>query len=180
MSDPPPDLVDPVDLQVESRGRRKTLTGFGRLVLRSTRLVWRTRRWLFLGLLALQIAAAALLASQVMIVERVLQAILDLDAGGQTAALIAPGLLLAALTAGTALIGASPPTTGRCPAAAVARRTWHEGLDAAAGVWLRDFGAPAFYGRLPRAQASAPTHPFQVTQALLTILGGLSASLGVR
>src|SRR5690625_1646786 len=179
MSDPPPDLVDPVDLQVESRGRRKTLTGFGRLVLRSTRLVWRTRRWLFLGLLALQIAAAALLASQVMIVERVLQAILDLDAGGQTAALIAPVLLLAALTAGTALIGALRTNMGRYLAEAVSRRTWHEVLDAATGVSLRHFEAPAFYDRLQRVQASAPTKPFQVTQALLNILGGLAASLGV-
>src|SRR5699024_5285862 len=120
-----------------------------------------------------------LLASQVMIVERVLQAILDLDAGGQTAALIAPVLLLAALTAGTALISSLRTNMGRYLAEAVSRRTWHEVLVVATAVSLGLFAAPAFYDRLPRVHASAATTTSPVTQALLYILGGLAASLAV-
>src|SRR5699024_12549572 len=111
--------------------------------------------------------------------EQVLQAILNLDAGGQTAALIAPVLLLAALTAGTALIGALRTNMGRYLAEAVSRRTWREVLDAATGVSLRHFEAPAFYDRLHRVQTSAPTKPLQVTQALLNMLGRQAASIRV-
>lgn len=172
-------FVDPVDLNVESRGQKKSVGRFWHLVVRSTRLVCRAGFALFIALVTLQIAAAATLALQVVVVERLLNAILALGSGDSPSALVVPVLLLAALTATNALVGTLRGNLGRYLAEAVARRTWAEVLNISTGVSLRHFESPAFYDRLQRVQTSAPTRPFQVTQALLNVLGSLAASLGV-
>lgn len=180
MSEPsPPESVDPLDLRVESRSQRKSLGRFWHLVIGSTRMVWAAGRAIFLCLVALQIVAAVTLALQVVVVERLLNAILGLGTGGMAIALVVPVVLLAALTAANALIGMLRSNLGRYLGEAVARRTWAHVLDASTGVSLRYFESPMFYDRLQRVQASAPTRPFQVTQALLNVLGGLAASLGI-
>ena len=117
-------FVDPVDLNVESRGQKKSVGRFWHLVVRSTRLVCRAGFALFIALVTLQIAAAATLALQVVVVERLLNAILALGSGDSPSALVVPVLLLAALTATNALVGTLRGNLGRYLAEAVARRTW--------------------------------------------------------
>jgi ATP-binding cassette subfamily B protein len=49
----------------------------------------------------------------------------------------------------------------------------------ATSVTLRHFESPEFYDLLQRVQSNATTRPYQVTQALLRILGGLASTIGV-
>ncbi len=180
-SEPPePELVDPLDLQVESRNQRKSLGRFWQLARQSTRLVWSAGRLLFLGLIAVQVLSAGLLAAQVLVVERLLTAILELgDGSGSAAAMLVPTLALAGLMALTALLGSLSGNLSRYLGDAVARRMHQQVLGAATGVGLRYFESAAFYDRLQRVEGSATSRPFQVTQALINILGGLAAALGV-
>ena len=174
------DSLDPLDLQVESRNQRRSLGRLWRLVARSVRLVWSAGRLLFVGLLTVQITAAVLLAGQVLVVERLLAAVLELDGGGaEPVDLVWPTLALAGLMAGSTVLGAVRKNMGRYLGESVARRTYQEFLGMAGGVSLRHFESAAFYDRLQRVEASVTTRPFQVTQALFSIIGGFTATLGV-
>ncbi|WP_299277384.1 ATP-binding cassette domain-containing protein [uncultured Georgenia sp.] len=172
--------VDPLDLQVESRSQRRSVARLWHLLRRSTRLVWSAGRLLLVGLLAVQVAAALVLAAQVLVVEVFLAAVIALGSGAaEASALLLPTLALSGLMALTALLNAVRGYLSRYLGEAVARRTHQDVLDAATGVCLRHFESAAFHDRLQRVEAAAATRPFQVTQALLGMVGGLTATVGV-
>ncbi|MEE6283066.1 ABC transporter ATP-binding protein [Georgenia sp. MJ170] len=174
------DFVDPLDLQIESRNQRRSVGRLWHLISRSVRLVWSAGKMLFLALLVVQVVAAILLALQVVVVETLLGAVLDLGpAGGASSALLWPTLALAGLMAAASLLSAVLGNMSRYLGEAVARRTYQEVLGMATGVSLRYFESAVFYDRLQRVEASATTRPFQVTRALFNVIGGLTATIGV-
>lgn len=172
--------VDPLDLMVEAKSGRKSVGRFRDIVRRSVALVWGAGRLLVVCLVVLQIAAALALAAQVLVIQALLNAILELP-GGQSgmSQLLPPVVALAVLTAVTAITGAVQGNIQRLLGERVARTMWHQVLDVATGVSLRHFEAPGFYDRLQRVQASAVSRPFQVTTSLMAIGGALAASIGV-
>lgn len=177
---PDPDGFDPLDLQVEARGQRKSLGRLTGLMTRCTRLVWESGRALFVLLVALQLVTAGAMAAQVLVVEQLLAAILELSEGAAgTADLIWPVVALAVLMALTAVSSALQGSLRRYLGEAVARSMWQQVLDVATRVSLRLFEAPSFFDMLQRVQASAVSRPFQVTQSLVGILGAAMASIGV-
>ncbi|MBD8061588.1 ABC transporter ATP-binding protein [Oceanitalea stevensii] len=172
--------LDPLDLQIESRNQRRSAGRLWQLVRRSTRLVWGSGRLLFVGLLVVQVIAALVLAGQVLVVESFLSAVLELGPGGGVpTVLVAATLGLAGLMAAAALLDSVRGSMSRFLGESVARRTYQDVLDAATAVSLRHFESASFYDRLQRVEASATSRPFQVTQALLGIVGGLAATVGV-
>lgn len=172
--------IDPVTLRAQARAQRKTVGRFSMLVRRSLRLVWASGRGLFVGLLVLQVVAALALAGQVLAVQSVLAAVLELDhGGGATAALWLPVVLLAALTAVSSMVGSIQTHTQRMLGEQVARSMWDEVLAAATRVELESFESPDFFNRLQRVQANALSRPYQVTQGLIAMGGALAASIGV-
>ncbi|MCM3660789.1 ABC transporter ATP-binding protein/permease [Georgenia satyanarayanai] len=174
------ELLDPLDLQIESRNQRRSVGRLWQLVRRSTRLVWGSGRLLFVGLLVVQVVAALVLAGQVLVVESFLSAVLELGPGGGVpSVLVAATLGLAGLMAAAALLDSVRGSMSRFLGESVARRTYQDVLDAATAVSLRHFESASFYDRLQRVEASATSRPFQVTQALLGIVGGLAATIGV-
>ncbi|WP_324649613.1 ABC transporter ATP-binding protein [Georgenia sp. H159] len=180
MTDGGPDPLDPLDLRIESRNQRRSAGRLWQLLRRSTRLVWAAGRLLFVGLLVVQVVAALVLAGQVLVVEAFLTAVLDLGPGeGVPQGLVLATLALAGLMAAAALLDSVRGSMSRYLGESVARRTYQDVLDAATGVSLRYFESAAFYDRLQRVEGSATTRPFQVTQALLGIVGGLTATVGV-
>jgi ATP-binding cassette subfamily B protein len=172
--------VDPLDLMVEAKSGRKSVGRFRDIVRRSVVLVWGAGRLLVVCLIALQIVAALALAGQVLVIQALLNAILELP-GGQSgmSQLLPPVIALAVLTAVTAITGAVQGNIQRLLGERVARTMWHQVLDVATGVSLRHFEAPGFYDRLQRVQASAVSRPFQVTTSLMAMGGALAASIGV-
>jgi ATP-binding cassette subfamily B protein len=172
-------FVDPVDLAVQARTQRRSLRRLGRLVARSTRLVWSAGRGLFIALAAIQLATAGVLAGQVAAVESFLSAVLALGDGDPIGPLVGPVAALASLLAAAALLGSVQGYLRRYLGDAVARRTQLEILGVTTRVSLREFEHPAFYDAVQRVQMSASTRPIQVTQALMTIVGSTAVTIGV-
>ena len=180
MAAPEDGFVDPVKLRAQARSQRKSLGRLSALIRQSLHLVWASGRGLFLGLLVLQIVAALALAGQVLAVQAVLAAVLDLEAGAEAStALWLPVLLLAALTAATSIIGAVQGHMQRLLGERVARSMWDQVLEVSTGVGLASFESPDFFNRLERVQSNALSRPYQVTQGLISMGGALAAGIGV-
>lgn len=179
MADDGETFVDPLDLRVRERNQRRSFRRGAALVARSTSLVWQSGRTLFLSLAALQLVGALLLAGQVLVVERFLNAVVELGDGGSMRTLVGPVAALAALMGGAALVGSVQGTLRRFLADSVARRTWQQVLAVATRVSLRQFESPAFYDSLQRVSANAASRPLQVTQALLGAFGSAAVTVSV-
>ena len=180
MAAPEDGFVDPVKLRAQARSQRKSLGRLSALIRQSLHLVWASGRGLFLGLLVLQIVAALALAGQVLAVQAVLAAVLDLEAGAEAStALWLPVLLLAALTAATSIVGAVQGHMQRLLGERVARSMWDQVLEVSTGVGLASFESPDFFNRLERVQSNALSRPYQVTQGLISMGGALAAGIGV-
>lgn len=173
------DRVDPVELRVASRQGRKSLSRLLNLVRQSVRLVWAASPKLLLLLVALQLAAAASLAGQVVAVQVVLDAILAASSSAAIGAVVWPVIALAILTAISTITTAIQGPVQRLLSETVARSMWTRVLAVSTGVDLRHFESSEFYNRLNRVQTNALVRPNQVTQGLLAVAGALSASLGV-
>ena len=171
--------VDPLALRVAAHSERKSLGRLTHLVRASVVLVWSAGRGLFLGLVLLQFVAATALAAQVLAVQAVLGSIVTVDDTVGVRALIVPILLLAGLTALSAITGAFQLQLQRLLGEQVAHAMWDRVLEVATGVSLLHFESPEFYNRLSRVQMNAMSRPYQVTQGLLTMAGALVASVGL-
>lgn len=177
-SEPAP--PDPVDLRVQARAAPRNVRRLLSLSAESVRLAWRARPRQVLLLGALQLVNAALLAGQVVVVERVVSAVVELGQGDDRVRDVAvPLVVFALLSAATAAAAALQVQAGRVLGEAVARLMWRQVLDVSSSVALRHFESPEFYDVLQRVQANATSRPFQVTQALMRMAGSLAATVGV-
>lgn len=180
LSDSDDDYVDYVDLRVAARSGRKSAGRLSSLIRQSVSLVWASGRVLFIALLGLQVLVALALAGQVLAVQAVLDAILELDERETVAsALWLAVIALAGLTAVTAIATAIQANLQRLLGERVARTMWHKVLDVATSVPLRHFESSEFFNRLQRVESNALSRPYQVTQGLITMAGALAASIGV-
>lgn len=158
--------------------QRKSLGRLGRLVRYSVALVWEAARAPFLTLTSLQVVNAALLAAQVLTVQWVLDGILHLAERGASAVVV-PVVVLALLTAATAVTGSVQGSLSRYVGESVAKSMWQRVLDVSTGVGLRQFEDPSFFDRLERVRGSALTRPFQVTNGIIASVGALATGVGL-
>lgn len=165
-----------LSLRAAARARRKSMGQLTSLVATSVTLVWKSGRGLFVLLLALQLTAALALAGQVLAVQAVLSAVLSEVSVG---ALAPPVLVLAGLSALSLIATGVQGQVQRLLAERVTRSMWRRVLTVATGVALRHFETPEFYNRLSRVQTNALTRPYQVTQGLMGMAGGLAATVAV-
>jgi ATP-binding cassette subfamily B protein len=170
---------DPLALQVAARTGPKSPRRLAHLIRTSISLVWSSGRRLLIGLIVLQVIAACALAAQVIAVQHVLGAILEVQESGSTRAVVAPVVALAVASALSAATGAVQGQLQRLLGETVARTMWGRVLGVATGVDLQHFESDEFYDRLNRVQTSALVRPYQVTQGLLTVGGALAAGLGL-
>ncbi len=172
-------VTDPVAVHVAARTQRKSLGRLNRLIRSSVSLVWGSGRWPFTTLIALQVVAGVALALQVLSVQSVLTAVLDAERGASLRSAVPPVLLLAGLTALTAVVGACQSQLQRVLGELVARTMWGRVLRVATGIDLVHFETPDFFDHLGRVQTHAVGRPYQVTQGLLAIAGSTVASIGL-
>ena len=175
----PAEPLEPIALRAEARSQRKSLGRLTRLIRSSLSLVWSAGRRPFMGLVVLQVVSAAALGLQVIAVKWVLTAILAAERGAELEGAVGPVLMLAGLTALTAVSGAVQTQLQRVLGEMVAWRMWSRVLRVATGVDLRHFEAPEFYDHLSRVQTNAVARPYQVTQGLLSVAGAAVASVGL-
>lgn len=172
--------VDSVDLRVSARRQPKSVGRLRSLLRQSIRLTWEADRRLFLLTVGLQLSAALILAAQVLVVQQVLNAILQVTEGTTTAgSVLVPIGLLALVNAATAVTSAMQTNEQRLLAELVMRSTWQRLLDVAGAVELRAFESPRFFDRLQRVQTSALSRPSQLTQGLVGMVGGVAGAVGL-
>jgi ATP-binding cassette, subfamily B, bacterial len=172
--------IDPMDLATPAQDQRKSVGRLTRLMARSLSMVWQSARRPFVALVGLQILNAIALVCQVIAIELALAAVLNIPAsGGVSWSLVKPVLLLAGVTALTAVIASVQVGLGRYAGELVAAVMWQRVLHVATRVDLRKFESARFYDRLQRVQASALTRPYQITYGLVATLGTAAASIGL-
>src|SRR4029450_7351918 len=93
--------------------------------------------------------------------------------------LVQPALLLAGLTAATAVIASAQAGLGRYAGELVAAVMWKRVLRVATRVDLRKFESARFYDRLQRVQANALTRPYQITYGLVATMGAGGGGAGL-
>jgi ATP-binding cassette, subfamily B, bacterial len=143
-------------------------------------MVWQSARRPFVALIGLQILNAIALIFQVIAIELALKAVLAVtNSAGVSWSLMQPVLLLAGVTALTAVIASIQIGIGRYAGELVAAAMWQRVLHVATRVDLRKFESARFYDRLQRVQASALTRPYQITSGLVATIGAALASIGL-
>jgi len=169
-----------MDLATPAQDQQKSVGRLTRLMARSLSMVWQSARTPFLALLGLQLLNAIALALQVVAVQLALTAVFSLTGStGDLWPLVQPVLLLAGLTAATAVIASIQVGLGRYAGELVVAVMWKRVLRVATRVDLRKFESGRFYDRLQRVQANAVTRPYQITYGLLATMGALAASAGL-
>jgi len=172
--------IDPMDLATPAQDQRKSAGRLTRLMARSLSMVWQSARTPFLALIGLQLLNAIALVLQIVAVQLALTALLDIT--GSTAGLwrlVQPVLLLAGLTAVTAVIASAQAGLGRYAGELVVAVMWKRVLRVATRVDLRKFESARFYDRLQRVQANALTRPYQITSGLVATMGAAAAGAGL-
>lgn len=166
------------DSRAPTAPTRRSLGRLGGLVGYSIAMVWEAARAPFLGLTSLQLVNAALLAGQVFAVQAVLDGILNLAERG-AASVVVPVVVLAALTAATAVTGSVQGSLSRYVGESVSKTMWQRVLGVSTSVGLRQFEDPSFFDRLERVRGSALTRPFQVTNGVIASIGAIAAGVGL-
>jgi ATP-binding cassette, subfamily B, bacterial len=169
-----------MDLATPAQDQRKSVGRLTRLIARSLSMVWQSARTPFVALIGLQILNAVALAFQIVAIQLALAAVLNIPGnGGDFWTLVLPVLMLAGLTAVTAVIASVQVGFGRYAGELVAALMWQRVLAVATRVDLRKFESTRFYDRLQRVQASALTRPYQITYGLVATIGAALASTGL-
>jgi ATP-binding cassette subfamily B protein len=172
--------IDPVDLATMAEDQQKSVGRLTRLMARSLAIVWQSARTPFLALIGLQLLNAIALVLQIVAVELALTALIDINGSAADLwRLVQPVLLLAGLTAVTAVIASAQAGLGRYAGELVAAVMWKRVLRVATRVDLRKFESARFYDRLQRVQANAMTRPYQITHGLVATMGAAAASVGL-
>jgi ATP-binding cassette subfamily B protein len=171
--------IDPMDLATPAQDQRKSIGRLTRLMARSLSIVWQSARTPFLALIGLQLLNAIALALQIFAVQLALTAVLEIAGTRDPWALVQPVLLLAGLTAITAVIASVRVGLGRYASELVVAVMWKRVLRVATRVDLRKFESARFNDRLQRVQANALTRPYQITHGLVATTGGAAASVGL-
>jgi ATP-binding cassette subfamily B protein len=143
-------------------------------------LVWRAGRGRMVSVTLLQASNAVLLAAQVLLGRRALQAVLDADRGsGSLRHAVLPLVAFAAAGALSSLAAPVLIQLQRLLGELVQRSTYDQVLDVTATVDLVSFESPEFFDRLQRVQVNAVPRPLQVTQAVAQLVGGIAGVLGL-
>jgi ATP-binding cassette subfamily B protein len=172
--------IDPMDLATPAQDQRKSVGRLTRLIARSLSMVWQSARTPFAALVGLQVLTAVALLFQIVAIELALTAVSEVSgSGGNFWSLALPVLLLAGLTAATAVIASVQVGLGRYAAELVAAIMWQRVLRVATRVDLRKFESARFYDRLQRVQANALTRPYQITYGLVATIGAAAATAGL-
>jgi ATP-binding cassette, subfamily B, bacterial len=156
--------IDPMDLATPAQDQRKSVDRLTRLMARSLSMVWQSARKPFVALVGLQILNAVALVVQVIAIQLALAAVLNFASSGRVLwSLAQPVLVLAGVTALTAVIASVQVGLSRYAGELVAAVMWQRVLQVATRVDLRKFESARFYDRLQRVQANAVTRPYQIT-----------------
>lgn len=152
------------------------------LTAEAVRLVWRAGRRSFAFVLALQAAAAAGLALQLLVGRAVLQRLMALDAaeaaGGGNALLVGLGILVG-VSVLMGVIGAFAAHQQRHLVERVGVHAFDRILDVSTTVDIESFEDPEFFDQLQRARTSGLSKPIDMVTGITTLGMSLLTSIGI-
>ncbi|HWU05299.1 MAG TPA: ABC transporter ATP-binding protein [Streptomyces sp.] len=170
-------MVDVVRMAAEAKGRRKSVRELPRLLRSAIRLTWRASPGRTVVVLGISVVTSLSLFLQVLLIDRVLSAVLQIGrTGGSVAPAVLPVILVALVTAATTIVSTLANLQQRVLGELVSREVWRQLLDVSQQVRLEAFEDPAFYDQAQRVQANAAQQTRIVVQALVIVV---SDSLGV-
>lgn len=159
--------------------RPRSLLRLSGLLRTTFRMAWNADRRLLLLTGAMQLVAGGIALGQILLIKDVLSAILGARSGDALSRAVVPVVLLAAVIAFTAAWSSVQAQWQRLLAELVTRRTWDDILDVTSSVGLREYDSPDFHDHLQRVQTNAVTRPFLLTQALVSVIGSATATIGL-
>jgi ATP-binding cassette subfamily B protein len=162
--------MDPMQLAVAARKRRKSVRELPTLLLSSFRLMWKASPGRTVVVLAVQVVTSLSLFVQVVLIQQVLSVIL---AEGGASAAVLPVVLLAVFTAATTIAGTIANLQQRVLGEMVSLEIWRQVLDVSERVGLRAYEQPEFYDQAQRVQANAAQQTRIVVQAFVMVVGDL-------
>jgi ATP-binding cassette subfamily B protein len=172
--DPDPDYVD---LVVANKSSRRGLTQTPRVIRAAVRLVWRSGRGLFAGLVVLSLAAALLVLAQLVLIRELVTQLLVISDEGLTYRAVFALLGFVAVAGATQAMTTLSSLLQRLLAQAVLREATAEVLDVTSSVDIEAYEDDEFFGHLKRVETNGLTKPMEVVQALVQLLTGAFASL---
>ena len=138
----------------------------------SLSIVWRAARRQLVAVIILQVANAATLAAQLLVMRELLAELLQPDAVDSFGRLVPEMVVLAVVSGIGSVTGLLLDAQQRVLAQLVALHTSEQVVRTATGVDLETYESPTFHDRLQRAQVSAGTRPVQLANGLLGVASG--------
>ena len=170
-------MADVVRMAAEAKGRRKSVREMPQLLRSAIRLMWRASPGRTVVVLGISVVTSLSLFLQVLLIDRVLSAVLQIGrTGGSVGPAVLPVLLLALVTAATTIASTLANLQQRVLGELVSREVWRQLLDVSQQVPLEAYEDPAFYDQAQRVQANAAQQTRIVVQALVMVV---SDTLGV-
>lgn len=157
-------------------GRPTSLRGLPRLFASAWALTWAASPRITVAMVGLQLATAASIVVQVLLLESLLTGVLDMSAGGGVGAAVTPVIALGGVVTLHGALAAVGALQRRLLGEQLSREVWRRLLDVTGAVELTEYDDPPFHDQLQRVRLSAAARTLSVTNGLVSVLGG---ALGV-
>ncbi|MGH3694103.1 MAG: ABC transporter ATP-binding protein [Pseudonocardiaceae bacterium] len=141
--------------------------------------VWSAARAPFRWALLLTLLNALTAVAQVLVAKQLLDAVLVDPGGVRLGPLLAPVLILAGLTTASFALTAATGQVQRLLGELVMRDTQRKMLDVTTTVPLDAYETPWFFNYVVRVETNALTKPLDLVQAVITLVSGLAAAVGL-
>ena len=163
---------------LNDRAEPPRLRGSSRLLVRALRTVWAAGSRPFLAVVLMTVVLSILTTAQVLVTKSLLSKLL---AGGTVSAraLLPSVLELAFLAAVTVGLTTCLQQVQRYLGQLIVRHTSRQVLDVTTTVPLDAYETPWFFNYLVRVETNSLSKPLELTQAVVSILSGLTTAAGI-
>ncbi|HET9258412.1 MAG TPA: ABC transporter ATP-binding protein, partial [Pseudonocardiaceae bacterium] len=164
---------------LRNRQASRSVRGFWALLRDAVATVWSAARWPFASALSLTCLNALIAVAQVLVSKRVLEELLAGTSVVRHSTLLVPVLILAGLSAASFALTAAASQVQRLLGELVMRDTQRKMLDVTTAVPLDAYETPWFFNYVIRVETNALTKPLDLVQAVITVIAGLVAAVGL-
>ncbi len=164
---------------LRNKQTKRSVRGFWTLLRDAFATVWSAARPPFVLALLLTFLNALIAVAQVLVTKQLLDALLADPSVVRLGPLLPPVLILAGLTAVSFALTAATGQVRRLLGELVMRDTQRKMLDVTTTVPLDAYETPWFFNYVVRVETNALTKPLDLVQAVITLVSGLVAAVGL-
>lgn len=164
---------------LRNKQTKRSVRSFWTLLRDALATVWSAARPPFVSALLLTFLNALIAVAQVLVTKQLLDALLADTSVVRLGPLLLPVLILAGLTAASFALTAATGQVRRLLGELVMRDTQRKMLDVTTTVPLDAYETPWFFNYVVRVETNALTKPLDLVQAVITLVSGLAAAVGL-